>query len=267
MMVWLNGEWKEEGAACLATDDGAFLRGEGVFETMLSRGGKVFELKKHWARLGEGCGRFGLGLMGEGEAETICEELLRRNSFTSSEERVRVRVTRSADHLLFTAANGGKRDGGLRLMVSPYRRNEHSALAGIKAISYAENSLALAEGRRAGADEVLFANSQGEWCEGAWSNIFAVEKGRVLTPPLSSGCLPGVTRELVIGLARAQGREVVEVPLAIERVGEADELFLTSSLLGIGAVQRFGEQILAAGEVTSALKEALAKYEKASLGC
>lgn len=261
-MVWLNGEWKEEGSAFVASRDGAFLRGEGVFETMLALGGRVFALERHWGRLATGSRRFGLELCNGEEGKAICEQLLGRNGLVADGVRVRVRVTRSPHSFLFSAQVGAPYPEELVLLTSPFSRNEKSALVGLKAISYGENALALAEGRERGGHEVLLANTQGHWCEGAWSNIFAVEKGRLMTPPLASGCLPGVTRELVLQLARDEGLEVSEVALPIEQVGQVDELFLTSSLLGIGPVRQFEGHTLDEGPVTARLRQRLRQCEE-----
>lgn len=261
MMVWHNGEWKEEGEAAVAADDGALLRGEGVFETLLGLGGKVFELERHWKRLGVGCDRFGIGLGEVAQGREICEELLLRNGLTQAGQRVRVRVTRTPANWIFTAEAGSSYPDELVLLTSPFTRNEGSSLVGLKAISYGENTLALEEGRGRGADEVLIANTKGDWCEGAWSNVFAVVGGRLLTPPLSSGCLPGVTRELTIELAREEGIEVLEVALPMNRVGEGEELFLTSSLLGLGAIRKFDGRDFAEGSVTCRLRELLSERE------
>ncbi|MGJ8725654.1 MAG: aminotransferase class IV [Roseibacillus sp.] len=263
MMIWLNGEWKAEGEAAVAANDGALLRGEGAFETMLALGGRVFEIERHWRRLELGCERFGLEICEVAEGREICEELLRRNELVDGGRRIRVRVTRTPDHLVFTASEGQGYPEKLVLVTSPFVRNEKSALAGIKAISYGENSLALAEGKKRGAHEVLFANTKGDWCEGAWSNVFAVEKGRVLTPPLASGCLAGVTREVVMELARETNLEVEEVAVPLARVGEMEEVFMTSSLLGVGAVTQFEGQEFTVGPVTQRLAKLLGEREKA----
>ena len=211
----------------------------------------------------EGCQLlFGIEVCGEKEGAEICEELLRRNGMAGEGKRIRVRVTRTPENLMFTACEGGAYPEELVLVRSAFVRNEKSALVGMKAISYGENTLALAEGKSRGGDEVLFANTKGDWCEGAWSNVFAVEQGRVLTPPLSSGCLPGVTREVVMELAKEAHLEVVEVAMPVERVGEMEELFMTSSLLGVGPVAQFDGHGLAVGPVTQKLALLLGEREK-----
>lgn len=260
MMVWLNDEWKEEGDAAVAASDGAFLRGEGVFETMLARGGQVFELGRHWERLERSCDRLGIEIFALESALPVFEELFERNSFPTK-TRVRVRVTRSRESLLFSAQESKPYPEKLSLLSSPFQRNERSALTGIKAISYAENLAALEDGKRRGADEVLFANTRGQWCEGAWSNIFAVEDGCLWTPPLSSGCLPGITREVVLELAGCANLFVQEKERTMESLKGVEEMFLTSSLLGIGAVHEFDGRVLTSGEVTQQLAQRLVERE------
>jgi branched-chain amino acid aminotransferase len=110
------------------------------------------------------------------------------------------------------------------VVVGPWLRNERSALAGVKSTSYAENVIALEYAHERGASETLFANTAGNLCEGTGTNVFVVIDGELLTPPLSSGCLAGVTRELVCEVV-----PVVERDLPISRLPEVDEAFLTSS--------------------------------------
>jgi branched-chain amino acid aminotransferase len=110
------------------------------------------------------------------------------------------------------------------VVVVPWPRNERSPVAGLKTTSYAENVVALAHAVEQGAGEALFANLAGNLCEGTGSNIFVAIGGRLVTPPLSSGCLAGITRELVLEVTDAV---VEDVPMAaLETV---DEAFLTSS--------------------------------------
>src|SRR5690606_26602759 len=107
----------------------------------------------------------------------------------------------------------------------PWPRNEHSAIAGVKTTSYAENVVALAEARKVGATEAIMGNTAGNLCEGTGTNVFVALDGRLLTPPLMSGCLAGVTRELLLELLPEADEE--DVPLAA--LAEADEVLLTST--------------------------------------
>jgi branched-chain amino acid aminotransferase len=141
------------------------------------------------------------------------------------------------------------------VLTSSWRRNECSPLAGIKFTSCAENVLAQRAAIAAGADEAIFLNTRGHLCEGAFSNVFVVQSGTVLTPPLSSGCLPGVTREVVLELCQKRGipcrEEVLPCPAPDS---EPDEVFLTSSIRGIQPISSWdGRCLPAPGGVTGIL--------------
>ncbi|WP_176735779.1 aminotransferase class IV, partial [Actinacidiphila rubida] len=122
------------------------------------------------------------------------------------------------------------------------------ALAGLKTTSYGENVVALARAHEHGASEALLANTVGRLCEGTGSNVFVVLGGRLLTPPLESGCLAGITRALVADWAGAE-----EADLPFDVLAEADEVFLTSSLRDVQAVHRVDDRELpgAPGPVTA----------------
>jgi len=139
------------------------------------------------------------------------------------------------------------------VVVVPWPRNERSAVAGLKTVSYAENVVALARARDRGAGEALFANLAGNLCEGTGTNVFVAVGGRLLTPPLSSGCLAGVTRALVMELV-----DVAEVDLAVSGLATVDEAFLTSSTRDVQAIRAVDGQPLPAcpGPLTTAASAA-----------
>lgn len=130
----------------------------------------------------------------------------------------------------------------------PWTRNERSAVAGLKTTSYAENVVALARAHEQGATEALFANTTGALCEGTGSNVFVVVDGELHTPPLSSGCLAGITRALAVEWTGARESE-----LPLDVLERADEIFLTSTLRDVQAVHRIdGRQLAdAPGPVTA----------------
>ena len=107
----------------------------------------------------------------------------------------------------------------------PWPRNERSAVAGLKTTSYAENVVALAEARKVGATEAILPNTRGRLCEGTGTNVFVALGGRLLTPSLLSGCLAGITRELVLEALPSSDED----DLPMEALAEADEVLLTSS--------------------------------------
>lgn len=157
--------------------------------------------------------------------------------------------------MLITAAPAAPAPAVVDVVTVPWRRNEHSAVAGLKTTSYAENVVALARARAQGADEAIFANTAGDLCEGTGSNVFVVHDGLILTPPLSSGCLAGITRELLVEVVPVEER-----PLPLDALGQADEAFLTSSTRDVVPIAHVdGRRLPAApGPITAAAARAFA---------
>jgi len=258
--VWCDGRLIPANELRISPFDRGLTVGLGLFETILAIDGKPVFLDRHLARHADGCRRFGwTELMGKTIRPAIFD-LLTANGLEKG--RARIRLFRTAGEglredpvegaearLMMTA--GGMAGGPVpvSLTLSPWIRNERSALAGLKAASYAENMLALSAARKAGFDEPLFLNSRGEICEMATANLFIVKEGRILTPPLSSGCLPGVTRGWLLENAGADAEERVLFP---EDLAAADEWFLTSAICGVIPVGRWEDQTRKApGERTS----------------
>ncbi len=127
------------------------------------------------------------------------------------------------------------------VVLSDFIRNERSPVAGIKCGSYAENIMALHEAHQAGVDEVIFLNSVGDVAECATANLFIVKDGELFTPDLESGCLPGVTRELVMRAARRVAMNVSEDTVSLADLLDADEVFLTNTQIGVQAVSSIGD--------------------------
>ena len=136
-------------------------------------------------------------------------------------------------------------------------RNEGAATAGLKTTSYAENVIAITHARSRGAEEALLANTRGELCEGTASNVFVVTDGVLRTPPLDSGCLAGITRELAIEWAREAGLEVVEEVLPFDVLQTAEEVIISNSSRDVQGVHLVDDRELspAPGPVTARLVE------------
>jgi branched-chain amino acid aminotransferase len=110
--------------------------------------------------------------------------------------------------------------------------------SGLKTLAYVDAVAALLEARRAGADEALFLDTEGHCSEATASNLFIWSGAELVTPPLSCGVLPGITREAVVELARSEGLPVVERAVELDELLSADEAFLTSSLRGVAPLVR-----------------------------
>jgi len=247
--------------------DRGMTHGYGVFETMLVVDSRIVSARGHFARMREGCERLGIGAPDFERVVAAIGKGLRQLDL--EEGRARVRLTRTGgrgrldqgagedEATLLTIGPQAPPPESLRALVSPWTRNETSALAGVKCLSYAENLVALAEARLQGADEAIFGNGRGELCEAATANVFLVEDGVLSTPELDSGCLPGTARERVLRLARGLGVEVVEGALQLFRLDLAEEIFLTSATRGVVPLAALGSRVLAApGPVTAALRRA-----------
>ena len=141
----------------------------------------------------------------------------------------------------------------------PWVRNERSAVAGLKTTSYAENVVALAYAKERGAVEAIFGNTRDELCEGTGSNVFVVRDGVILTPPLESGCLAGITRELTIEWSREAGLEVREETMPLSVLQDCDEV-ITSSTKDVLAIDRVDDRVLVPGPVTARAAEVFAAF-------
>ena len=150
--------------------------------------------------------------------------------------------------LVVALGETARRPDSTAVITVPWTRNERGALAGLKTTSYAENVVALARAAGHGATEALFGNTAGQLCEGTGSNVFVVIDGEIHTPPLTSGCLAGITRALTVEWTGAK-----ETDLPLDVLERADEIFLTSTLRDVQAVLRADSRELpgAPGPVTA----------------
>lgn len=275
-VLWLNGTLTPQSQACINPLSPGLLFGYGLYESLRTtpEGTPLF-VQRHHARLKDGARRLGLTPPTLEELTGAIRSLCEANGLRAA--RIRVTLTAAAGSTL-PPTEGGPQDclitaaplpvmkPAAALITVPWRRNERSSLAGIKFTACAENLLAQRAALAAGADEALFLNTREEVCEGAFSNLFLVEAGRVLTPPLSSGCLPGITRELVLELCRAAGIPCDETDLPGTTLIPASwpessrpvrEAFLTTALRGIQPVERIDQWYFPApGAVTRQLMEA-----------
>lgn len=271
MKIWVDGGLRDTADATVSVLDHGLTVGDGVFESLKAVEGQAFALTRHLDRLVRSARGLGLPEPDLDEVRRACDAVLAANPVPLG----RLRVTYTGG---LSPLGSDRGDAGPTLVVAlgeaavrpdstvvvtvPWTRNEKGALAGLKTTSYGENVVALARARQLGASEALFANTRGRLCEGTGSNVFVVLGGRLLTPPLASGCLAGITRELVIEWSGAQ-----EADLPFDVLGEAEEIFLTSSLRDVQAVHRTDARELSAapGPVTAKAMRVFAERAAADL--
>jgi branched-chain amino acid aminotransferase len=238
--------------------DHALLTGDGVFETLRVRRGVPFALGRHLDRLARSAAGLRLPVPDADVLRSAVDQVIGADRL--QEGRIRITITggpgslgsdRTAARPTVIVAGAGLLvwPTATDVVVVPWPRNERGALAGFKTVSYGENVVALAHARDRGAGEALFANLAGNLCEGTGTNVFVGLGGRLVTPPLSSGCLAGVTRALVLELV-----EVTEADLPLAALGGCDEAFLTSSTRDVQPVRAVDGRVLscAPGPLTAA---------------
>ena len=272
MRTWVNGRLVEESEAVVSVFDHGLTVGDGVFETVKVVDGVPFALGRHLGRLARSADGMGLPAPDLERARTACAAVVAQAPVGL--HRLRITYTTGIAPL-----GSGRGDAEPTLVIAiaplgtwpetatvarvPWPRNERGALTGLKTTSYGENVVALAHAHRLGAAEALFADTQGRLSEGTGSNVFVVVGGRLLTPSLSSGCLAGVTRALLL-----EWTDAAEAELPVEVLDEADEIFLASTTRDIQSVAAIvwddGVRTIAEapGPVT---REAAAVFAKRSL--
>ena len=248
-IVYLNGSLIPRSQARVSVFDHGFLYGYGLFETMRAYHGTIFLLERHLKRLLNSAAVIGLSSeLAEIDLGKACTDTLMANGLQDA--RLRLTVSRGevdsfsgsgtsvAPTVLVTARSyqalpAQIYNRGFRVGASSFRRYSQSPLSRLKSANYLLNVLARKEAEAAGLDESLLLNERGLITEGSISNVFFASHSGLVTPPVESGILPGITREVVMELADALGINVTEGEVRLEDLGQFDEAFLTNSVMEI----------------------------------
>jgi branched-chain amino acid aminotransferase len=255
LRVWINGRLVPADQPALLPIDHGLTVGDGVFETLKVVAGRPFALTRHLRRLSRSATGLGLPVPDPDAARRGVEAVLTAGPPIPF-GRLRITMTggpgplgsgrgEATPTLLVLAAPITRPESSTSVVLAPWSRNERGAVAGLKTTSYAENVVALAHARARGASEALLANTRGQLCEGTGSNVVLAVGGRLVTPPLTSGCLAGITRELLLEWAAQEGPAVEERDVDLDELGEADEVLLTSSTRDVQPVHRVDDRRLA----------------------
>ena len=234
----------------LSPGQAGLTNGWGLFTTMRVFLGEPFAFERHWRRLEKDAGRIRLPFSFDAaQVRRHLGELLAANQVVEGTARIfmiynRVGFWRSdepmpeVDLILCTAGLPAHTEQA-RLGVAEHGRHAASPLAGVKTTAWLNNVWHLTEAQKAGWTEVVLLNERAEVAECTSANIFCVKDGAVLTPPLSSGCLEGVTRSLLLEIAPRAGISMSEKTLTLDDLYSADEVFITSTnrtLLGVSEI-------------------------------
>ena len=248
--------------------------GWGLFTTARIVRGEAFAYERHWRRLEKDAALTRLPMPYSGaKVRVMLQEAIRANQVKEGCARIylvwnTVGGWRSDEKmpevdLVITTADLPHYPDMVRLTTREHGRHAASPLAGVKTISWLESVWAAGEAHREGFDEVVLLNERGEVSECTAANIFAVKNGKVITPPLSSGCLEGVTRGVLMEIATEAGTSVAEQTMRLEDLYSADEVFITSTNRNvIGVKEIAGHQIAdgTTGVLTKKLDEAFDAY-------
>jgi len=263
--VWINGELLPDNEARISVFDHGLVVGDGVFETIKVAEGKPFALSRHLARLARSAA--GLGIP-EPDLDQIRAGAQAVIESSPTVPLARMRITATAGNAPLGSERGGSPGTAIVAMAEqqlpadfvdvvtvPWPRNEHGALAGLKTTSYGENVRALAYAAERGGNEAIFANTAGNLCEGTGTNVFIVTGGQLITPPLSAGCLAGVTRALVIEWFGA-----AEDHVRLGDLSNAEEAFLTGTTRDVQSIRNVNGSKLPAvpGPITRKAAEVFA---------
>lgn len=269
--IYLNGQLVSGGQASVPITNPAFLHGVGLFETVRAYNGKPFRLAEHVARLRKSAERFNMPVTGAlDQISGAVDDVLLANQLQNARIRITVTPPGSTDEpdqfmlLVRAEATTGYPselyENGMTVCVqNEFRQSAQDPLAGHKTTSYFPRLLALRDAQDKRCGEALWFTPTNLLAEGCMTNVFLVREGKLLTPPLDTPVLPGVTRATVLELAGQQGIKTEERACTIEDLLKSDEVFLTNAIMEVMAVtlverHKVGDQKI--GPITRELADA-----------
>ena len=272
MKIYLNGKFVDEEDAKVSVFDHGLLYGDGVFEGIRAYDGVVFMLKEHIDRLYDSAKSLCIDIpLTKEEMIDVVLETLRVNNLRDAY--IRLVVTRGIGDLGLDPRKCGKPtifciaipmppllgEEGIRVITVSVRRLPVDVLnPAVKSLNYLNSVLAKIQANYAGVDEAFLLDDKGFVVEGTGDNIFIVKNGVLKTPPVYQSILKGITRDVVIKLAKEEGIEVVEEPLTLHDLYTADELFITGTAAEIVPVFEIDGRVIndkKVGEITKKLRE------------
>jgi branched-chain amino acid aminotransferase len=275
-IFYLNGKLLPSEKAKISLLDYGFLFGFGLYETVRAYNSKVFRLDNHLARLRYSGARLGIFIHTALIRDAV-NDVIKANGFKQTRLRISVSIgegtmspnldsCKQPTIAILTSdykpPSREKYKNGYRVVLSSIRRNSLSPVTYLKSANTMENMLARRDARDAGADEAFFLNEKGYLTEATGSNLFLVKDSVLKTPRYESGILPGVTRVVIFELAAQLGLKVREANLKLADLLQADEVFITNSLIEIVPVTIFNRKPIADGK-PGALTDILMKAYRA----
>lgn len=263
----------------LSPGQAGLLNGWGAFTTFRIYAGRPFAFERHWKRLTTDAGRIQLPMPFEPQAvRQHLDELLAANRVSDGCVRLyfiynNIGLWASDEDLpitdlLMTSGDRPKRAGPTDLTLRPHGRHAAHPLSNVKVISWLHNVWTVEQAHKQGFEEALLLNERNEVAECTAANVFSVRGGAVTTPPLDSGCLPGVSREVLLELGPRNGLPIREATLTMDDLGAADEIFITSTTREVQPIRRIDDLRMpqAPGPVTERLASLFSEYVATYIG-
>ncbi len=285
-MVYFNGELRPKEQADIGVDNGGWLHGAGLFETMRAENGRIFRFDRHIERLRRSAEALirpiELDQLPDGDA---IGRLIRANSLDDA--RVRLTVTAGAlasapesdDHRPMTVCATASPllpyspklyDTGVAVLVSRFRQSPDDPIAGHKTTNYLGRLIALSQAHKASCDEAIWFSTNNLVAEACISNVFIVKDEAVFTPPCDTPALPGIARATVLELCAAEGILAEEKAININDLLDADEVFLTNAIMQVMPVRSVEKHGIGRGEPGPVANRLLGLYKnrvKAECSC
>jgi len=282
LLVYIDGKFYPKSEAKISVYDHGLLYGDGVFEGIRAYNGIVFHLKEHIDRLYRSAHPILLKIaMTKSQLTEAVLKTLKKNNLTNAY--IRLVVTRGVGDLGLDPRKCPKATviiitepmlqlnspealaKGITTTITWVKRNPvDAATHEIKSLNYLNSILGKIEANNTGADEAICLNKTGYVCEGVGENIFIVRDGEIITPPVSSGALNGITREVIIRLAKKLGIEVTERNITPNELFTADEAFFTGTAAEVAPIREVNKRVIGAGKPGPVTKRIMQEFEKAT---
>jgi len=275
-IIYLNGSLIPRSQASISALDYGFLYGYGLFETMRAYEGKVFRFDRHLSRLARSAEILELPINVPGLKSAVMGTI---QANKLGDARIRITISIGEGSLVLDPDTCGSPtvlvvavhyqphpeevyQRGFRTIASSIRRNSQSPIPQLKSANFLESALAKREARKARVDDALFLNDKGLLAEASTSNIFLVSNGALKTPSLKSGILPGITREVILELASELGIAAYEQCAELEELHQAEEAFLSNSMVEIMPLIEVDGKPIASGRPGAITRRLMAAYRE-----
>lgn len=280
LIIYINGKFYPKSEAKISVYDRGLLYGDGVFEGIRAYNGVVFKLKEHLDRLYQSTHTIMLQVpLTKSEMTQAVLETLKKNNLKNAY--IRLIVTRGKGDLgldprkcpkptviiitepMIQIYEAETKEKGMTAAICWVKRDSVDATTHeVKSLNYMNSILAKIEANTAGVDEAIYLDKRGFVCEGSSDNIFMVKEGKVVTPPVSTGALAGITRNRVMKLATDLGYTVVERNITPKELFNADEVFLTGTAAEVVPVREINKRIIGSGKRGPVTKRLMEEFEK-----